>query len=150
MRLLLGVYLLDLGASFHRRVERVALSEESNVRRHVSVDVTLVSPPEHLESVLVPLTQLPKGAPLAGFDARDESSAAPPVLTAPQGWVFLVVGTLLVIIASINALHWFVIRQYGRALSSLAGLAIAVGLVVAGRWLIGNRRQPFTSNQGKA
>ena len=65
-----------------------------------------------------------------------------------MGWVFLAVGTLLVVIALVNALHWFVIRQYGRALSSLAGLAIAVGFVVAGRWLIRNRRQPFTSNRG--
>jgi hypothetical protein len=65
-----------------------------------------------------------------------------------MGWVFLVIGTLLVIVASVNALHWFTVRQYGRASSSLVGAAIAIGLVAGGRWLIRNRRQPFTSTRG--
>lgn len=69
---------------------------------------------------------------------------AMPRYWAGVGWASLAAGILFFVVAPFGLVVGLVRPDYGLAVGNAIGLLMAYGFVRAGRWLIRNRRQPFT------
>jgi hypothetical protein len=68
-----------------------------------------------------------------------------PRLWAVTGWVSVVIGVILCVVTPLVVIDWLRKGDLGvAALNLFFSLPVAIGFVLAGLWLIRNRKRPFS------